>query len=192
MKRTCNDPLGTGCETILSRFNEDDYCGGCQKAAVEAGVDLSPPDPSIVWTPELIHAAIRTWALRMGRPPKREEWHFAVEGQHPCASTVRKRCGTWSQAIIAAGYDPYQAGRPRGPGANGKNRRDVLALLADLGPLSSMEIATRLGRGRRATEGMLARLEVEGQVTTTYDALYDDGRRRGLRFHLPEQQAEAA
>lgn len=191
MKRTCNDPLGTGCQTILSRFNEDAYCGPCQKAAVEAGVDLSPDDPQIVWEPELIHAAIRAWAMRMGRPPKREEWHFAVPGEHPCAWTVWSRCGSWTEAILAAGFDPYTAGRPRGPAADGQKRRDVLALIGE-GPISSKEIALRLGRSRPATERMLRRLELEGRVATTCDALYDDGRRIGLRYHLPEQLEEAA
>lgn len=192
MKRICNDPLGTGCQTIISRYNDEDSCSLCDKAYREQ----NPEDEHgwrhevFEWTPEKIHDAIRQWAKEMGKPPRRDDWAKACMGRWPNASTVAHRCGSWTQAVGDAGFKTYRTGRPRGPVKVGTKRRDILALLAE-GSFGVTEIADRLGRGWQGTDALLRRMEADGLVVSTCRDCIDD-RRYGLRYSLPEQRAEAA
>jgi len=52
----------------------------------------------------VIMQAIRDFARMHGRPPMRNDWRVA--GEHPNASIVARRFGSWAEALIAAGFTP--------------------------------------------------------------------------------------
>lgn len=61
------------------------------------------------WTEEAIANAIRRWHAEHGRPPLLEDWRRGGR-DHPSATTVQRRFGSWNAAIEAAGF----ASRPPG------------------------------------------------------------------------------
>jgi len=186
MKRTCNDPLGTGCQTVLSRYNPDTTCRACADRYVP------PPSPKQVgrvqpqvWPPEAIIAALQTWAGEFGRTPTRDEW--IKSGRKPHHSTISKRMGSWSKAIIAAGFEPRAANRPVLPRPG--QREAVLAALVE-GPLTVADTMRVIGSRRRDVAHLiLDRLEAEGVARCYYDHLGVDGRRVNMRWFLMEQAA---
>jgi hypothetical protein len=74
-----------------------------------------PPGPRVGfrWDETTICYAIDLWHRRHLRPPKFEEWLRAAE-DHPSASTVLRRFGSWNAAIRAAGLRPRRQGSQRG------------------------------------------------------------------------------
>lgn len=72
-----------------------------------------------VWNRESVIDAIQAWALEHGEPPKVVDWRGA-EGsvprqasKWPSANAVFRECGSWKDAMAAAGFTPRAAGRPR-------------------------------------------------------------------------------
>lgn len=64
-----------------------------------------------VWTCEAVIAALQADAVRLGRPPKLNEWRNASP-HHPSATTVRDRFGSWNHALTAAGLPTRKIGMP--------------------------------------------------------------------------------
>ena len=69
------------------------------------------------WTRELIIDAIRRWALEHGEPPKATDWQRGANEERPGYATVIKFCGTWPDAMPAAGFEPRTTGWPKRPAA---------------------------------------------------------------------------
>jgi hypothetical protein len=67
------------------------------------------------WSHKRVLTMIRFWADEHGEPPRQKDWLSPPPG-FPCSSTVRKRFGTWTKALRAAGYEPRRQSRPRGEG----------------------------------------------------------------------------
>jgi hypothetical protein len=63
------------------------------------------------WTQEAIIEAIRAWHREHGIPPGSAEWRTNGRGDHPTASMVQIKFGSWSEAIRRAGYEPNPPGR---------------------------------------------------------------------------------
>lgn len=75
---------------------------------------MTPRQPlSPKWSDEEILDAIRSHHLSTGEAPRRVDWKRSSD-QHPSASTVELRFGSWSKAIAKAGLTPPRRG-PRGP-----------------------------------------------------------------------------
>ena len=55
------------------------------------------------WDRPRVIEAIREWARRHGRPPSGADWRLKGEG-HPTYQQVAELFGTWSQAIVDAGF----------------------------------------------------------------------------------------
>jgi hypothetical protein len=62
-----------------------------------------------VWDKATIVAAIQRWNEWRGEPPKSTEWIKKQDG-YPTMSTVINHFGTWSAAIVAAGFEPRRSG----------------------------------------------------------------------------------
>jgi hypothetical protein len=80
------------------------HFGSWKRALAAAALDPTPRPPSRgePWsTPDLI-GALRDATEAQGRPPTSLAWVLAAP-EHPCATTVRKRFGTWKAALAAAG-----------------------------------------------------------------------------------------
>lgn len=55
------------------------------------------------WTREQVIDAIRRWAAEHGAPPISKDWqHWSPD--RPTHDVARARCGSWADAIEAAGY----------------------------------------------------------------------------------------
>ena len=66
------------------------------------------------WPKERIIDRIREWNDIHGRPPKSDDWRSASD-RYPSHSSVRKRFGSWSDGIEAAGFPRPFRGRRRKP-----------------------------------------------------------------------------
>lgn len=89
-----------GATTLFGRF------GSWRGAIAAAGFD--PRDPTSEVTVEQLLAELRRLGTRKGRRPTAAE--MDAEGAHAVA-TYRRRFGTWSNALEAAGYEPIRLGR---------------------------------------------------------------------------------
>ncbi len=66
------------------------------------------------WTQEAIVGAIKGWAELYGRRPWSSEWLVSPGPDWPCAATVIAECGSWANAVEAAGFErPRVGGYPR-------------------------------------------------------------------------------
>jgi hypothetical protein len=114
-------------------------CSGAEKARV-----AEPRCPACSyrhrsrWTEEVIVARIREWVAVHGEPPAKADWTPAdarrcndeeralrferADGYWPCGTSVIERFGSWSAAVVAAGFVP----RPRfGVAVNHARRRSA-------------------------------------------------------------------
>ena len=89
------------------------------------------------WDPEQIIACVRLWALIVGRPPTRQDWHptrrnasmeklvararaftrmqwLYRNGDWPGVETVTNHFGSLNAALMIAGFEPRGPGRERG------------------------------------------------------------------------------
>lgn len=89
------------------------------------------------WLPEEIIARVQLWALIVGRPPTRQDWHpsrrnasmekllararaftrmqwLYKQGDWPGIETVCNHFGSLNAALMIAGYEPRGPGRERG------------------------------------------------------------------------------
>ena len=80
------------------------------------------------WDKETIAIAILTFWKDYGRLPTQVDWNPAAaraighepraqlyeENEWPSPKTVRKYFGTWSEAMVACGFEAPTRGRPRG------------------------------------------------------------------------------
>lgn len=64
------------------------------------------------WTPQTIVAAIQRWASEHGDvPPMAKDWVSAALGRPeyaPPTSVVLSECGSWNEALRAAGFTPHR------------------------------------------------------------------------------------
>ena len=65
------------------------------------------------WTRERIVVAMQAWAAERGRPPAADEWRVSGLWEHPSQGTVRNVFGSWSAAVVAAGFVPRPRHRPK-------------------------------------------------------------------------------
>lgn len=73
------------------------------------------------WTPAEIIAAIQKWAAdHDGEPPTADEWEYA-DDDHPNYGIVRRRLGSFPEALKQAGFAP----RPQGAQNGNQNRTGV-------------------------------------------------------------------
>jgi len=77
------------------------------RAAWTRGVPSGCRDRTIhgTWEPPEIIGALQAWAEEHQRSPRQVEWKLAA-ADHPQALTVRKRLGSWSQALRTAALEP--------------------------------------------------------------------------------------
>ena len=85
--------------------------GSWNAALLEAG--LEPSHNKIEHTEDELLNAIRSLAKDLGRTPSSNDMNDA-EGT-PHTSTYQGRFGSWSQAVEAAGLNPYSPGEPKLP-----------------------------------------------------------------------------
>lgn len=79
------------------------------------------------WLPERIVDAIHRYAAIHGRPPTATNWKKGdVENDYPTTSTVQKAFGSWSAAIMAAGFPKPRRGGTRKNGRTGHWTRELL------------------------------------------------------------------
>jgi hypothetical protein len=78
-----------------------------------------------LWTADRVVAAIQRFAQANGRPPVSTEWNSAGHGDYPYTSEVLRECGSWANAIEAAGFPrPFRGNKvlPYGQGAHNMAR----------------------------------------------------------------------
>jgi len=179
--------LHRGCQTLLSRFNPDDACSACQ--AAEAAIPPPPPEPYVppppYWTPERIVTALQTWAGEFGHTPSRREWIASRRSPHH--STITKRMGSWTQALVDAGMEPRPPHRPKVLPRPGQTEA-IMRLLAE-GPSTVGDAMRAIGCRRDVAKMILERLEAQGVVRPYFDGVMADGRRRNVRWFLVEREA---
>jgi hypothetical protein len=79
---------------------------GSWNAAMEAaGLPVNNTAGEIRWTRERILEVFLDWLLVHGDWPRRDQWKLAAPGR-PCTLTVTRKFGTWTDAKIAAGWNP--------------------------------------------------------------------------------------
>lgn len=70
-----------------------------------------------VWTAERIVKAIQDWAIEHGHPPAYQDWQRSGKG-HPAIRSIldgpRPEFNKWSEALVAAGFTPYERRKRRG------------------------------------------------------------------------------
>ncbi len=83
--------------TVRERF------GRWEDALHAAGLEIPPRRPrgERHWPRQEITKALEDWATQHGRAPTWSEWKTAGP-EHPCSCTVRKRFGSWREALEAA------------------------------------------------------------------------------------------
>lgn len=79
-----------------------------------------------MWTPESVIEALQRWADAHGEPPKAEDWTKKIDG-YPTQSTVINKFGSWSKAILAAGFEPRKRGGDLAPRAATRSEREPKA-----------------------------------------------------------------
>lgn len=62
------------------------------------------------WTAERVLDAIKRFAAANGRPPSASEWLSRPGKGFPVAGTVQRECGSWANAIEAAGFPRPKVG----------------------------------------------------------------------------------
>lgn len=68
------------------------------------------------WTADEVIRALRAWAAEHdGLPPRRRDW-LRSGSSHPEGGVVYRLFGSWSLALIAAGFDAPTPGPPQRPG----------------------------------------------------------------------------
>lgn len=117
------------------RRRKEKYCGTCRNCGARTSYDVGGPvdlcrpcstDERTIWTCDAIVCAIQEWEAEHGRPPGARDWNPAMarrEGRHDIADrfykegcwpntwTVQWRFGSWSAAIVAAGFPPMPMGK---------------------------------------------------------------------------------
>jgi hypothetical protein len=103
--------------------------GSFPAAVRAAGLEPARTGGSVRWSRARVLAALRDFADCHGRPPTSREWARACLS-HPSSATVRKRFGSFSEAVRAAGLgsDPVL---PREP-SRLRRRWDGHAIVAAL------------------------------------------------------------
>lgn len=89
-----------------------DHHGSWLAALTASGLEARSSAPASRWTREAIIEAIRAHHARTGQPPSRRGWAEKSDA-HPWPATVVSVCGSWSDAIREAGFEPARPGRPR-------------------------------------------------------------------------------
>lgn len=64
-----------------------------------------PGRPVSDWTRETVCEAIFQWNFEQGRLPTWRDWAYATD-RWPTAAIVERLFGSWSGALLAAGYEP--------------------------------------------------------------------------------------
>lgn len=73
-----------------------------------AGIEFRRKNHAGDWTREQVVDAVVQWRFTYGRLPRRIEWDIPPVG-FPSAHRVDRLFGSWSGALIAAGYRPNHA-----------------------------------------------------------------------------------
>jgi len=89
-----------------------DHFGSWLAGLTSAGLEARSSAPKSRWTREAIIEAIRAHHARTGQAPSRRGWAEKSDA-HPWPATVVAVCGSWSDAIREAGFEPARPGRPR-------------------------------------------------------------------------------
>lgn len=83
------------------------HFGSFSNAVVAAGFE--PQRRWMTWTSEEVIAAIQAHAARHGQPPLAQDWQRSaseLDAAHPTAATVSNLFNSFSNAVIAAGFEP--------------------------------------------------------------------------------------
>jgi len=84
--------------------------GSWNNAIREAGFEPRPPHRSYTgreWTRRDVCDAIYAWRYRNGSPPKGSDWRVGSEDWPPLSRVVAI-FGSWTAAIVEAGYEPLR------------------------------------------------------------------------------------
>lgn len=65
------------------------------------------------WNEERVVAALLEWGALHGRAPTLNEWKADRPDGMPATSTIRYWCGSWSNAMVACGWEARPNGDPR-------------------------------------------------------------------------------
>ena len=90
------------------------------------------------WTKDDIILAMWEWQEKHGRQPGWEDWAKTGGDEHPTSYTVNTVFDSWSEAIIEAGFTPYE--KPMSSVVDKNLARELRRQ-----GLSDAEIARRLG-----------------------------------------------
>jgi hypothetical protein len=113
-----DDPDGSKQKERRKRYQGDcrvcgaktDGSGGRAKApTICAGCLRQRQYDERYWTQERIIAAIQAFAAQHGRPPFSTEW-WRRNDERPTTNTVLRECGSWANAIEAAGFPRPRVG----------------------------------------------------------------------------------
>jgi hypothetical protein len=77
------------------------------------------PREGFRWDAHTIAYAIVLWHRRHAKTPTVAEWERAGD-DHPSRQTVLRVFGSWSSAMLAAGFHPRRQGEPRRPWARNR------------------------------------------------------------------------
>jgi hypothetical protein len=91
------------------------------------------------WTSEQVIAAIRAHVARHGQPPLAQDWRHSTSepgAAHPTQETVRRLFGSFSDAVVAAGFEP----RNKQKWTRGQAINAIRDYVAEHGPVPSSHV----------------------------------------------------
>lgn len=111
------------------------------------------------WSKDDILYAMLEWEEKHGEPPRWNDWQIAT-AETPASMTVRKRFGSWNNAMAAAGFtprDPHANVPPVGIPPKFTPDVEKKAMRLRLQGMPDYAIAKRLGISRATIQRHLGR-----------------------------------